>query len=496
MRKNNIQPSTGETVFYKDGNTVDIQNMIFKVNKDRIWEQTREFSKQFEPTRASLRELWRFVKYEIQYKEDPDGKQYVQYPSRLWYNRQGDCKSFTLFIVSVLQNLGVPYTIRFTRYEAGAVTHVYPVAHLPEGDVILDAVWTSFDSEKTYYGKAQNFKFQKKKNMAEIYALKGFGVGSVSSDTLLRQWERATADIDPSVVNTGGDVTQMSEIEFYKFLGFGVNRIGSTDTSGKAFSLPLVFNTPSVSGIGKGKIKEAAKKVKEKVKEVASKLKEQWSKLVNWLFKGALDKAAPFFLFTFLKNKLSDRIATKVSQQNRILDFIAKVAEIDRQKIDATLRAAIVKQQGKQPEQILNAAAGGNIAGIGVIDPVTISAAFKVLLDIIQKIMAFFKAKKEAQAAPTIDASSGSDLSELKNAAKATGDTEPAGDPSDKKIVIKQAEGKDLPRDKKATTETNDEDTEDNNGSSTPNTTNNNTSNTGILLGVAAIAVIGYTLTR
>ena len=151
MATEGIRPAKNkETLRYEDGNTVDIQKVIFEVNSDKIWKDTEDLSQRFEKTKSGLNDLWRFVKHKIRYQEDPDGFQYIKYPAKLWADRKGDCKSFTLFIVSVLQNLGIKYTIRFTSYKRGSeiVTHVYPVAHLDGEDIILDAVWYYFNSEK------------------------------------------------------------------------------------------------------------------------------------------------------------------------------------------------------------------------------------------------------------------------------------------------------------------------------------------------------------
>jgi hypothetical protein len=463
-------------LMFADGRTVDIQKVIFEVNADKIWRDTKELSQQFERSKQGLQKLWRFVKYKIRYREDPEGYQFIKYPARLWADRAGDCKSFTLFIVSVLQNLGIKYTIRFTSYQKNdrTVTHVYPVAHLDGEDIILDAVWFYFNSEKRYAHK-QDHKFSK--SMAAIYKVSE-NVGKVAPRSLehtLRSCAHATANIPDSVLQN--DVTQMTEAQLYSFLGYKkIGGINAAFDTNKAFAAPSFnFDTASVHGfdtegaVGALFKKKAtgkpvnptgpkppmavqpvstsapAPKKKAVVKKVldaaGAKLKEAWAKLTNWLFKGAFQKAAPFFLFTFLKKNVSPAIASRQAKQNKILDFICKVAKIDRAKVDAALRAGIVQQFGKQPEQILNDTAKTTVAGIGAIPIAMILAAVPKVIEIVKKIAAFFK--KSTASLPSADAQSASDLDQLAKEAAATGVTKPAGEAQEAgKVVIQPSEAK------------------------------------------------------
>jgi hypothetical protein len=470
-----------ERLCFKDGRTVDIQKVIFEVNRDGIFKETAELSRQFKPTKAGLNDLWRFVKYRIQYREDPDGVQYVKYPARLWADRVGDCKSFTLFIVSVLQNLGIRYTIRFTSYKKGSrtVTHVYPVAHLDNGEtVIVDAVWYYFNSQKSY-AYVEDYKFGKKK-MAAIYKLSGVEDeetrhGQRSLAHTLSACVGSTQAIPDSILHNN-DVTKMTEAEFYRFLGFSkVSGINAAFETNRAFMAPSFnFDTASVHGfdtegvIGKLMKKKAAgkavnptgpkppmvqpvltsapaakkKAVVKKVLDAAGEaLKKAWAKLTNFLFKGALQTASPFFLFTFLKKSVSPAIAAKVKAQNKILDFICKVAKIDRAKVDAALRQGIAQKYGKQPEQILNDTAKASVAGIGVLPVAMVVAAIPKIIEIVKKIATFFK--KSTKDVPLADAKTASDLEVLAKEAGATGVTKPAGEAADTgKVIVQPSEAK------------------------------------------------------
>src|SRR5690606_16598775 len=91
-------------------------------------DDTAEFSKDIPRTIDGLKMLFDFVFSHFTYVEDPDNNQWVQTPSFLAYTRRGDCKSFTVFISSVLQNMGISHIIRYVAYPGSrAIKHVYPV---------------------------------------------------------------------------------------------------------------------------------------------------------------------------------------------------------------------------------------------------------------------------------------------------------------------------------------------------------------------------------
>lgn len=135
----------------KNGRITNIIDDIEAAIREGVSMQLTEFSKDFQPTVNGLNHLWYWVKKNIQYEEDGEEAQIVQEPARLNTSRKGDCKSFTLFVVSVLICLRIPFTIQYVHYSDTDSNHVYPIAHLPGGDVIVDAVWTRFNEQKEPY---------------------------------------------------------------------------------------------------------------------------------------------------------------------------------------------------------------------------------------------------------------------------------------------------------------------------------------------------------
>ena len=74
--------------------------------------------------------LHHMVYHGIKYQEDPIGAQYVKSPGMLVSDKEGDCKSFSVFIGSVLKNLDIAYDYKFISQKPGKpVHHVYVVAY-------------------------------------------------------------------------------------------------------------------------------------------------------------------------------------------------------------------------------------------------------------------------------------------------------------------------------------------------------------------------------
>ncbi|MEN9611216.1 MAG: hypothetical protein RLZZ628_2030 [Bacteroidota bacterium] len=436
-----IAPQNKKKIHYENGKTVDIQRIIFQVNQKDIWRQTEKFSHQFSRDYNGLRDLWHFVKDNITYQEDPIGFQYVQHPAALWKSKVGDCKSFTLFIVSVLQNLGIPYLIRFSSYRKGDVTHVYPVAILDGREVILDAVWDYFDSEKEYYRK-EDFKFEKQ--MSQIVEIAGMRIGvALSVSDTAAAFHNATKDIPNSILKN--DITEMSQGEFYRWLGYRVpiSGIGSLETT-RAF-VPPVLEFDSVGNLigisfeslkrGWQKVKDTAVKVKDAVvsaaEKVAAALKEGWKKLVNWVFKVALPVASPFFLYTFLKKNLGATIEAKKAKQESVINWISSVSGTDKTQITAAIRAEITKKFGKEPELVLNDAAKSSVSGhrIGFLAEL-IDAAIPFLIQLITKIGSLFQ-----KSTPAVSKDDAGSAKEIADAVGQTDVENPAGEKPEKVVV-------------------------------------------------------------
>lgn len=105
-------------------------------------------------TKQTLANVWNFCFKHLQYRRDEENIEQVRRPVRTWRDRkQGvDCDCMTVFIGSILLNLGIPFVIRLSRNSMSATgfEHVYPVAITNQGKVIMDCVVHQFNFEAPY----------------------------------------------------------------------------------------------------------------------------------------------------------------------------------------------------------------------------------------------------------------------------------------------------------------------------------------------------------
>jgi len=395
-----IAKATGQNkLLTKDGDTVDIIKAILETNALPIERQTVKLSQKVPQSYEGLRQLWYFVKGNIQYMEDPLGVQWVKEPARLWRDNEGDCKSFTLLMCSVFKNWGVPYTIRFVAFSAKSdFTHVYPIVYLDGKAVIMDAVWRGFDREKRF-SKKIDYNFG---DMTKVYRLSGTsGVGTAAAqapDAKLLAVEAYYKRVNDNLPkNTGADITEMTEAEAIQYLtgGAAVTGIGST---APAFVLPTVILPEGVNGIAGNIFTKIGDALKTAVKNV-----------INAIFKGPLKTIGPVFLFLFHDKVGSAIVESKKLKQSKFVNWISNVCGTTNAVVLATMADGIkTKFGGKSPQEVIALAQKGQIQGIGVIQ---FAALLPVILDIINKILSVFK-KDKKEVPPVTDAAS--DLSELK----------------------------------------------------------------------------------
>jgi hypothetical protein len=456
------KPDMTDRRIKKNYDTDDIIKLITAVLSDpkKSSDEVRAFAQNYSATRESLRKLYWDVKDHIIYKTDPQNTQLIQRPRRLWNNQKGDCKSLTVFICSVLQCLeGVTPIVRFAWYADQDFGHVYPLAKLRNGEtIILDTVWHEFDEEKRPIKDKKDFVMK-----AGLYELAGIGAADDDDDfdAELDALDDSFGEDSELLEDDGGDITQMSEGDFVlhtkaaeaEATASAFDKAAKMTSGRRTDNSPLPqasvvlakkatvlqnvaqtirnrFQRKGVSGNGEvyDLIRTAAMMTSPAVQapmlmmdqvsgfgaaKKGEKVKKVWQKLVNWLFKKALPKVAPFFLFAFITKKVSAAVQARKTKLMQILQWIAKTTGTKYEQLLATIKTAIISKFGKKPEEVLNAAAKGkSIAGIGfvAITAATITAALPFIKDVIQKVIKFFK-KKDA---PSLD-NAGSDLSLLGN---------------------------------------------------------------------------------
>jgi hypothetical protein len=201
----NIPYNNKTVVNHIDGFNSDIITVIHS-NVPAAKSQMRDISRAYFNTgneMTTCRKIWDFLKREIKYKKDPDGYQNIKLPGRFVAEATGDCKSYSLFTASILENLNIPYSFRYTSYSANPTPqHVYIIT---DSGIIIDAVWNKFNSEKKYT--------YKKDYPMKIQTLSGIGcnncqsnnIGSVNSSVLIGDigfLKKAAQKVQTAVKNT------------------------------------------------------------------------------------------------------------------------------------------------------------------------------------------------------------------------------------------------------------------------------------------------------
>lgn len=105
---------------------------------------------------TTCKNIWQFVYGHIQYKMDKTGIEQVRRPSRTWADRKTgvDCDCYTVFISSLLSNLGIAHHMRLTKYGGkGNFQHVYPIVPIGDKHITIDCVTDRFNYEVPFSEK-------------------------------------------------------------------------------------------------------------------------------------------------------------------------------------------------------------------------------------------------------------------------------------------------------------------------------------------------------
>lgn len=454
------QPSKGVVMIKKRYGLSDISNLCNKGFNDDNHE-VAQFAKRFPANIQGLKMLFDFCDANFSYTEDPSedengqpmNVQAIQSPSALWHlTKDGDCKSYTVFIASCIYHMGLPVEMCLVDYGNEFEKHIYPRAILNGQRIPVDAVYKkqqggAFGTEKIPYKMIKNII--KKPGLYKV----GKIAPTATEDDYIRYANDANAavsDIPESVLEE--DITAMTQGEFDRWqMAQRLKAFAKHETDAK---LKGVYNkgiaalqTASISGIGAmaatpfGKklstfIQKTKKdnapafqnfkvgipgvqpevsglfsKIKNAVKKVAKAIGGAIKKLANAFYKGGASDAAPFFLYQFLSpaqlSRAKPEVRRRKAAQDKLIGFLTKKGKLGtRSQILASMATGIKDKFGFMPEQILaessqqkvgvvvTAAVGVGAAVQKIIkDPAIVKKAFKVILGIGKKILSIFKKK-------------------------------------------------------------------------------------------------------
>lgn len=346
------------------------------------------------------RAIFDFLFKNIRYQEDDLGYQGVQMPSQLWSSKQGDCKSFSVFLAALLKSKGIKYSFRFVSYSSKSVwTHVYVIAHLKNSqNVILDCVYKIFNKEKS-------------KTFFKDYAMKGlYNVSGINGRPgvlqLPNKAEISEADLESSIIK------QRYEIEKDIMAGIGrTERVAEYDDAlnvinafvgaihGEDYELADSI-VEGIGNIGKGKgrgkalLKKVVATAKKGVKIMAKVVTAPQRLAMKGILEVSLPKSAPFFLYLFIPAeqlaKFPAKVQAKRKKVEKIANFIVEGVGMKRPHLMGILRNGIMKRYKKSPENVLtDMMKNKQLAGIGLIDDV-----IKVVMEIIGFVSKILKGKK------------------------------------------------------------------------------------------------------
>ena len=100
--------------------------------------------------------IFDFCYNHIQYHLDRNGVEELRRPAVTWRDRKYgvDCDDFTMFIASILYNLGKPFEFRITKYNKPNYQHIYLIVPVSGGThITIDPVLDTFNYEKPYSQK-------------------------------------------------------------------------------------------------------------------------------------------------------------------------------------------------------------------------------------------------------------------------------------------------------------------------------------------------------
>lgn len=144
-----------EIELMKDGSVYDTIREMKKIVRDTL-PQTKAIAEHLKGSsvEATCRNIWNFCYRNIQYKKDNPLREQLRTPIRTWRDRRSgvDCDCYSIFISSILTNLGIRHSFRMAAYKYD-FQHVYVVARDGSSQYIIDPVCDRFNYEVPYNKK-------------------------------------------------------------------------------------------------------------------------------------------------------------------------------------------------------------------------------------------------------------------------------------------------------------------------------------------------------
>lgn len=335
---------------------------------------------------ATAHNIWQFLKTQIPYVLDKTGYQWIKSPGRLWADKAGDCKSFSVFTASILRNLRIPYGYRFASYDSQNPdpTHVYvfiPAGNGIVNEIIIDAVWTGpFNTEKKYESKKDYI-------MAKTSYLGAADDHKPGMLKLTKPIEEITdGEMDLLIAR------QRIEIEKANAASIGSPFLDKYDASLKVINHMLrnVDSPEVIEGIGRameaeadaaeaiGKAKKQKKglgkflqKAGQTIKKSVKAVTKVATAPVRLMAKGMLELQLPkasimfLYLFTPADAQLPTQMARKKKKAEKLKKIIVNGIGMKEKHFMGIIRNALTKRFKKSPESFLQEKLRARVSGHG-----------------------------------------------------------------------------------------------------------------------------------
>ena len=368
---------------YPNGNTADIvETVLFADSKSDYY--THDFAKTLKAKTLieTCKNIWEFVKTQIPYVLDPAGEQWIKSPGRLWQEKAGDCKSFSVFTASCLKNLGIPYGYRFASYHKtdSTATHVYVYVPIGNKEIILDSVWTGpFNTQKQYTFKEDKLMSKiaylgaiaapAKHLPGEFRLTKNIDELTDGEMTLLIARQRLEVDKANSAA-VGGPFNWQIE-KYDKAIGVINHALANVNNPDEILRMADHFTNQALHNNKPAHVGGFLKKIGKGIKKVAKAVTKVVTLPMRLIAKGILEiylpKAAPMFLYLFADEKvLPDKMKSKRKKAEKFKNFIVKKIGMKDAHFMGLVRNSLTKKYGQSPETYLaNAIKNVAIKGIG-----------------------------------------------------------------------------------------------------------------------------------
>lgn len=129
--------------------------------------------------------IYNYLKKNISYKIDSANQQLIKSPAAILATKEADCKMYSNFAASILDNLKIPFVYRFAGYSAfdNQPAHVFVVINPnTKKEIWLDPVLRQYDYKKPY-----NFKIDKKMAVIAVSGIGKAGKGKAKVKNFLKK---------------------------------------------------------------------------------------------------------------------------------------------------------------------------------------------------------------------------------------------------------------------------------------------------------------------